>query len=192
MRSSGAGFVRTRRVGWNRAVTWTFSPTGGESGFEGVCRETHLPTQQETSSNQARVSCPDVHPSWSGSPQGPAAERPQAALGLIRRLSGRDSFARLRREGTRVRCDPLWCVMLADRTLEAPFVAFAIGRSAGGAVDRNRVRRRLRELLRSAELSPGLYLFGLTGSARETSFATLRAAVQTFVSRAGSLGRAGA
>lgn len=73
--------------------------------------------------------------------------------------------------------------MLVDSSLESAQVAFAIGRSAGSAVDRNRARRRLREILRSVDPSPGLYLFGLNTEARSTSFADLRSAVQDIVSR---------
>ncbi|MEY2966524.1 MAG: Ribonuclease [Actinomycetota bacterium] len=76
--------------------------------------------------------------------------------------------------------------MLADPSLEAAFVAFAIGRAAGPAVERNRVRRRLREILRSADVAPGLYLFGLTTVARETSFDGLRTAVRNVLARSAS------
>lgn len=164
-------------------MIWTFSPTGGESRFEGVCRETYLPTQQEASLRKARFSCSDVDSCRTLHPQGTAAERPQAAVGLIERLRGRDSFARLRREGTRVRSGPVWCVMVADSSLDSAFVAYAIGRASGPAVERNRVRRRLREILRSADPAPGLYLFGLTAQARDTSFEGLRSAVRSILSR---------
>jgi ribonuclease P protein component len=42
-----------------------------------------------------------------------------------------------------------------------PRVAYALGRSAGGAVARNRIRRRLRHAVAAeqAELLPGAYLF---------------------------------
>lgn len=62
--------------------------------------------------------------------------------------------------------------MLSDPDLEGPQVAFAIGRTAGTAVKRNRVRRQLRAVLRqrSTELPPGLYLFGLTRPASDISF----------------------
>jgi ribonuclease P protein component len=45
-------------------------------------------------------------------------------------------------------------------------VAYAVGRSAGNAVDRNRVRRRLRALVHAhaAELAPGWYLLGAEAS----------------------------
>ena len=87
---------------------------------------------------------------------------------MIERLHGRDGFARLRREGTRFRSGVVWCVMVSDPSLDGPQVAFAIGRTAGTAVKRNRVRRQLREVLRkqSPDLGPGLYLVGLTRPGR--------------------------
>jgi ribonuclease P protein component len=91
---------------------------------------------------------------------------------LIERLHGRDGFARLRREGTRFRSGVVWCVMVSDPSLDGPHVAFAIGRTAGTAVKRNRVRRQLREVLRrhSPDLRPGLYLIGLTRPAVNISY----------------------
>jgi ribonuclease P protein component len=55
-------------------------------------------------------------------------------------------------------------------------VAFAVGRAVGGSVERNRVRRRLRELLRArTDLPPGLYLMGASAGAADRSFDELRA-----------------
>ena len=62
--------------------------------------------------------------------------------------------------------------MVSDPSLRGPQVAFAIGRTAGTAVRRNRVRRQLREVLRthSPDLGPGLYLLGLTRPAADISY----------------------
>jgi len=73
--------------------------------------------------------------------------------------------------------------MLVDSSFEFPHVGFAIGRTAGSAVERNRVRRRLREILRTVDLTPGLYLFGLAAPAWETSFDALRHSVRGIMSR---------
>lgn len=83
--------------------------------------------------------------------------------------------------------------MIADPSLESAFVAFAIGRTAGPAVERNRARRRLREILRSLDPAPGLYLFGLSVEARRTTFESLRTAVQAVIDRqSGALRTSGA
>lgn len=55
-------------------------------------------------------------------------------------------------------------------------MAFAIGRDVGSAVVRNRIRRRLRELLRQISLPNGWYLIGVVSGA--LSFDQLRAGVE--------------
>jgi ribonuclease P protein component len=68
-----------------------------------------------------------------------------------------------------------------------PRVAFAVGRRAGGAVARNRVRRRLREVARRSSLPGGDWLIGAGPGAASASFAELSgwvsAAVSTLVGR---------
>lgn len=65
-------------------------------------------------------------------------------------------------------------MMLADPELDGPRVAFAIGRAAGHAVRRNRVRRQMREIIRSRPLIPGLYLFGVSKKAEDITFPLLK------------------
>ena len=52
--------------------------------------------------------------------------------------------------------------VIPDPAATPPRVAYAVCRAVGNAVERNRVRRRLRALARShaAELAPGWYLLG--------------------------------
>jgi ribonuclease P protein component len=63
----------------------------------------------------------------------------------------------LRRSGTRVRSGAVTVTHLASSTAidTPPRVAFAIGRRVGPAVARNRVRRRLRSILRDLATEPG-------------------------------------
>ena len=69
-----------------------------------------------------------------------------------------------------------------------PRVAFAVGRRVGGAVVRNRLRRRLRELARASSLPGGAWLVSAAPAAGSASFAELRgwwdAAVEQLVRRA--------
>lgn len=85
------------------------------------------------------------------------------------RITDRATFVALRRTGKRARCGPVSVVFLDDGR-ERARVAYAIGRRAGGAVERNRLRRRLRsavsEIEGEAGLSPGAYL---VAPSRETS-----------------------
>jgi ribonuclease P protein component len=101
---------------------------------------------------------------------------------LIDRIRRRDAFARLRRNGVRVRVDPLWCSFVPDPDVAPPQLAFAIGRAVGSAVERNRLRRRLRAILGSCALPPGLWLIGATPTASEHSFAQLQDTVRDLVS----------
>lgn len=62
--------------------------------------------------------------------------------------------------------------MLLDSTLTEPQVGYALGRSYGSAVRRNRLRRQLRELVKTREsaMAPGVYVFGASPRAHGTAF----------------------
>lgn len=92
---------------------------------------------------------------------------------MIDRIRERDAFIRLRRDGVRLRVDPLWCSFVPDSEVVPPQVAFAIGRATGSAVQRNLLRRRLRAVLRGCEVPPGLLLIGAGPRATERTFAEL-------------------
>ena len=65
---------------------------------------------------------------------------------------------------------------------------FSISRRVGGAVVRNRVKRRLREILRSVQLEPGWDIIFIARSPAATaSFASLEKSVQGLLSQAGLL-----
>lgn len=71
----------------------------------------------------------------------------------------------------------MWVVRAEDPDGDiVPAVAFAIGRPVGSAVVRNRVRRRLRELMsaRTTDLT-GLFLVGVSPEASDLDFGALGA-----------------
>jgi ribonuclease P protein component len=95
------------------------------------------------------------------------------------RVRDRATFAALRRDGARRRVGPLSVVRLDPEHGGSPHpaVAFAIGRSAGSAVDRNRIRRRLRAVLGELDLRPGTYLLSASPRIATLSHQELRALV---------------
>jgi ribonuclease P protein component len=81
------------------------------------------------------------------------------------RITDRRTFQALRQNGRRARRGPLSVTWLpAEDPALPPRAGFAIARQAGGAVVRNRVRRRLRAALRelaaAGRLPAGTYLLG--------------------------------
>jgi ribonuclease P protein component len=102
---------------------------------------------------------------------------------LIDRVRERDAFVRLRRDGVRVRTNSLWCSFVPDPKLSPPQVAFAIGRAVGSAVQRNRLRRRLRAILAKSDVPPGLYLFGAQRGICERTFVELEQLVATLLTQ---------
>lgn len=106
---------------------------------------------------------------------------------MIGRISERREFERLTRHGRRARTDTLWCRYLDDPDIVPPRVAFAVGRSVGTAVSRNRVRRRLRDLARRAVvaqpplLSRGQLLIGARPGAAELQFDALGSEFETLL-----------
>lgn len=97
-----------------------------------------------------------------------SAPRPQ-----LWRVTDQATFSALRTEGRRARAGAVSLTWLPPDpgTVEPPRAAFAVGRATGGAVVRNRIRRRVRAALRAlqaaAELPAGTYLVG--GSPRLAS-----------------------
>jgi ribonuclease P protein component len=93
-----------------------------------------------------------------------AAARPR-----LWRITDRRTFQELRRQGHRVRRGALtvtWLPPAPGAPATPPRAGFAIGKGTGGAVVRNRVRRRLRAALRArlaeGQLPAGTYLLGGT------------------------------
>ena len=95
--------------------------------------------------------------------QGPLVASPRPELW---RVTDRRTFPALRERGRRARRGPLVVTWLAPSPGAdiPPRAAFALGRSLGGAVLRNRIRRRLRAALRELQsdgrLPAGTYLLG--------------------------------
>lgn len=101
-------------------------------------------------------------------------------MARVWRVRDRASFAALRRDGVRRRVGPLIVTRLPVEAggSPVPAVAFALGKTVGPAVARNRLRRRLRHLVADAAPAPGTYLVSAGPAARTLSDQELRALLQ--------------
>jgi ribonuclease P protein component len=121
--------------------------------------------------------------------QGPLVASPRPELW---RITDRRTFQALRQHGRRTRRGPLTVTWLAPTPGDTapPRAGFAIGRSVGSAVVRNRVRRRLRAALRelraAGRLPGGAYLLGGTAELAELPWPALVDLVEATVVEASS------
>ncbi len=102
------------------------------------------------------------------------------------RLRGRSDFQRVRRTG-KSWVHPLTVLLASSNGLARTRIGFVASKSVGGAVQRNRTKRRLRAELRavSARLSPGWDLvFIARRPILDCSMPALSAAVTELLSRA--------
>ena len=148
------------------------------SGSRGGRREAYISAQYPQACQEARVPLADEHPRRACRDQEPSRQGPRPTLGLIGRIRERHAFVRLGREGRRIRRSALWCSWCPDPDSTATSVAFAINRAYGPAVSRNRLRRRLRAILRELDravpLPPILLLIGPRRELIELTFDQLR------------------
>ena len=148
-------------------------------------REEDVPAQQPQAQEDPRVSPAHAEPCGSQADRPPPAQGSRHPLGLIWRVRDPASFRalargrRLRAGVLEVRTAPLGSV------LDPPRVAYAVGKSVGGAVERNRVRRRLRASVRGQDLSPGWgYLIRVNDPAAATiEFTRLDTTLRSILAR---------
>lgn len=137
--------------------------------------EAHLPAEQSTAQDEARLPSADADARREGDPQGAPGQGPGSPVGLIGRVHGRAAFSRFRTDARRYASDGLWCAAIVDPRAGRPHVAYAIGRKVGSAVRRNHIRRRLRQLVaRDAPRWPaGWYLIGVRPDVVDRSYEEL-------------------
>jgi ribonuclease P protein component len=99
------------------------------------------------------------------------------------RITDRATFESLRRSGRRARCGPVSVVYL--RGQGRPRVGYAVSRRVGTAVERNRLKRRLRAVVGSIEktgdLPDGSYLVNPGPAASQLDHPELLASVREAV-----------
>jgi ribonuclease P protein component len=105
------------------------------------------------------------------------------------RIRDRATFEALRRSGARARRGPVTVTYAAVGAAPRPRVAYGVGRRAGKAVTRNRLRRRLRAAVGDVPgLAPGAYLVAAGPEAVEMEFEELKSQVAQAMT--GASGRA--
>jgi ribonuclease P protein component len=149
--------------------------------------EEDVSTQHPKALEEARVPASHVDPSRAGHLEGAPPEGPPQAVGLIWRVRDRQTFVSLaaRRDSqgagrpSRVHIGPVTVSFVDGSTAERPRVAYSIGRKVGSAVERNRLRRRLRTIARelAPQLRPGAYLIGVAPQGAQLRFGELRTTV---------------
>jgi ribonuclease P protein component len=162
--------------------------------------EADLPAQEAPSRQGARVSRSNANLRRPARDCCPAGSRSEAADGLtdgrgmhpprLVMLSRPQDFAALQGAGT-TRSHPLFSVRFLRTDLETTRFGLATGRKLGGAVVRNRVRRRLREALRAMAPSfqPGWDVLIIARPAIiEADHAALAGALRRLLHRGGVLG----
>jgi ribonuclease P protein component len=117
----------------------------------------------------------------------PQGEGISKRLPREKRLRKRSEFATVYSRG-RSWSHPLLALRVLPNQQPLTRFGFAIGKKVGGAVVRNRVKRRLREVVRQAVVAPG-YDVVVIGrpAARETSYQDLQEALLHLFRRAGLL-----
>ena len=93
------------------------------------------------------------------------------------RIRDRATFEALRHSEARARRGPVTVTYAPVGTAPRPRVAYAIGKRAGSAVTRNRIRRRLRAAASTADLRPGAYLVSAGPAAATLPYEELKSEV---------------
>ena len=95
------------------------------------------------------------------------------------RIRDRRTFVTLRATGGRGRSGPVSITVVPSDDGTPPRAAFAIGTRVGPAVERNRLRRRLRALLAELAPSSGAYLISVGPTAAALGYTELRSHVSS-------------
>jgi ribonuclease P protein component len=122
-----------------------------------VSNETHLPAEKTQASEDTWLPRSDAHAWWSRDAQAPSGQGPQAPHGLMRRPAGPRSkpgrgrlsrsadFDRVFRAGRSHGGRELVLYVFPRGDGGHPRLGLSVSRKVGGAVERNRVKRLLRE-----------------------------------------------
>jgi ribonuclease P protein component len=100
----------------------------------------------------------------------------------LKSLRSSAEFGVLRERGRREQVGPITITFCSEGASFS--LAYAIPKRVGGAVVRNRLRRRLRAIFASADdLAPGMYLIGVAPEAATMTFQELRTMVSSAITK---------
>ena len=153
----------------------------------GLPFEAHVPAEQSQAQEDARFPRADAHARRPSSAPRPPRARPEAPRRLIWRIRDRASFEALAR-ARRLQAGVVTLRFVSGDARTPPRVSFAVGRWAGSAVTRNRIRRRLRAAIARSEdrlMAGGSYLFGAGAAAATVPFDVLVGSVRGLLDRVG-------
>jgi ribonuclease P protein component len=131
--------------------------TGSNPGPGPVSDETHVSAEEAQASAYARIPRADAHARRAHHAQTPARQRPQATRGLMlgprgarprpgrSRLSRSADFDRVFRQGRSHAGRELVLYVFPRKAEGGPRLGLSVSRKVGGAVQRNQVKRLLRE-----------------------------------------------
>jgi len=148
--------------------------------------EAPIPAKHPQAEQEARLPFPHEHSRRPRCAQVPSPEGPSPPFGVIRSLSDRHSFQRLRASGVRCGRGPIRVVYYTVPG-DLVRVAFAIPRSVGGAVVRNRIRRRIKAVLFELSTSDpgsvpgGDYLIRVTAPIDRFDHSALKATIESLL-----------
>jgi ribonuclease P protein component len=152
------------------------APEVRRDSVEEAMGEAPVSTEQPQTRQAPRVPAPNVDSGGASHSFGAPPQGPPAPVRVILPIRDRVTFIELRRSRRRVRRGALTVTWVPGKPTEPTRLAYAIGRKAGTAVVRNRVRRRLRSAAREcgAALEPGAYLVGATADAATVPYERLK------------------
>jgi ribonuclease P protein component len=108
---------------------------------------------------------------------------------FVGRIRQRGTFAALRRPAGRAAAGPVRVSWVPPQPADPfPLVSYAIGRRCGNAVQRNRLRRRLRAAVGQCQVPAGSYLVIAEPAAVDLGFGDLASTVGSAMSTAAARG----
>jgi ribonuclease P protein component len=144
--------------------------------LEEAMREENVPAEQPQAKQKARFPPADAVEGRASGVAPPPDQGPLPPVGLIWPIRERSSFRALASGRRRRRGVVMVTTAVVGAPTEPPRVAYAVGRRAGGAVARNKVRRRLRAAARAhaGDFDAGsAYLVSVVGSQQIAPYAAL-------------------